>query len=52
MTEQQVESMAQYLAMTTGHKWDSLTETERDEHRNQAQQVIADKARKAADEHG
>lgn len=52
MTEQHVESMAQYLAMTTGRKWDNLTEAERDEHRSQARQVIAEKeARESADEH-
>lgn len=52
MTDQHVESMAQYLAMTAGRKWDSLTEVERGEHRNQARQVIAEKeARKSADEH-
>lgn len=44
-----VESMAQYLAMTAGQKWDALADAERDQHRKRARQISAEKARRATD---
>lgn len=46
MSEQHVESMAEYLALTSGDKWRELGDERREDYRGKARDTIAAKARR------
>lgn len=47
MNEEHVESMAEYLAMTSGDKWRELDDAQQERYREQARATVLAKAQKA-----